>query len=117
LFSGPDAVARDTVDGFSAIESSASAIRVRAERYSGRPLKAVQPVNLPNGICREGWELVNGSVSQWKSRNSVCLVRFYLFRRCEANRQRPASIPHVPARQPVSAVAETAACGTTSPHP
>jgi hypothetical protein len=54
-------------------------------RY-GRPFKAVQNVGLLNEICRQGWELVNGSMSKWDPSNSVYMVRFYIFRRCEANR-------------------------------
>lgn len=79
------------------------------EGYYGRPFKPVQQVSIPNGICRAGWELVNGSVSRWESGNSVYMVGFYLFRRCEANR-RP---PDGPARRPASTVAET----STPPPP
>jgi len=57
--------------------------------YYGRPFKAVQQVEILNGICRQGWELVNGSVSRWESHNSAYMVGFYLFRRCEASRQLP----------------------------
>jgi hypothetical protein len=53
-------------------------------RY-GRPFKAVQNVRLLNEICLQGWELVNGSVSKWDPSNSAYMVRFYIFRRCEAN--------------------------------
>ncbi|GIF23024.1 hypothetical protein Ate02nite_57540 [Paractinoplanes tereljensis] len=53
-------------------------------RY-GRPFKAVQNMSLQNQICNQGWELVNGSVSKWDPSNSAYMVRFYLFRRCEAN--------------------------------
>jgi len=53
-------------------------------RY-GRPFKAVQDVILLNQICHQGWELVNGSVSKWDPSNSAYMVRFYMFRRCEAN--------------------------------
>lgn len=55
-----------------------------AGRY-GRPFKAVQDVSLPNQICRQGWELVNGSVAKWDPSNSAYMVRFYIFRRFEAN--------------------------------
>ena len=51
----------------------------------GRPFKAVQDVSLVNQIFAEGWELVTGSVSKWDPSNSAYMVRFYLFRRCEAN--------------------------------
>jgi hypothetical protein len=57
-------------------------------RY-GRPFKAVQDVGLLNEICRQGWELVNGSVSKWDPGNSAYMVGFYIFRRCEANRATP----------------------------
>jgi hypothetical protein len=53
-------------------------------RY-GRPFKAVQNVSLPNQICDQGWELVTGSASKWDPSDSVYMVRFYTFRRCEAN--------------------------------
>jgi hypothetical protein len=55
-------------------------------RY-GRPFKAVQQLEIANQICREGWELVNGSVSRWESSRSVYMVGFYLYRRCAANRE------------------------------
>jgi hypothetical protein len=55
-----------------------------AARY-GRPFKAVQNVSLVNQICRQGWELVNGSVSKWDPGSSAYMVRFYMLRRCEAN--------------------------------
>jgi hypothetical protein len=54
-------------------------------RY-GRPFKAVQDVGLLNQICHQGWELVNGSASKWDPGNSAYMVRFYTFRRSEANR-------------------------------
>jgi len=54
-------------------------------RY-GRPFQAVQNVGLLNEICHQGWELVNGCVSKWDPGNSAYMVRFYIFRRCEANR-------------------------------
>jgi len=56
-----------------------------AARY-GRPFKAVQNVGLPNEICHQGWELVNGFVSKWDPGDSAYMVRFYIFRRSEANR-------------------------------
>src|SRR5664279_6501671 len=54
-------------------------------RY-GRPFQAVQNVGLLNEICHQGWELVNGCVSKWDPGNSAYMMRFYIFRRCEANR-------------------------------
>lgn len=54
-------------------------------RY-GRPFKAVQDVGFLNEICHQGWELVNVSASKWDPGNSAYMVRFYIFRRCEANR-------------------------------
>jgi hypothetical protein len=54
-------------------------------RY-GRPFKAVQNVGLLNEICHQGWELVNGFVSQWDPGDSAYMVCFYIFRRSEANR-------------------------------
>jgi len=56
-----------------------------AGRY-GRPFKAVQELRLVNGICREGWELLDASVSRWESGNSAYMMGFYTFRRCEENR-------------------------------
>ena len=55
-------------------------------RY-GRPFKAVQNVRLLNEICHQGWELVNGCVSKWDPSDSAYMVRFYIFRRSEANRE------------------------------
>jgi len=55
-----------------------------AARY-GRPFKAVQDLSLVNQICHQGWEFVNGSASKWDPGNSAYMVRFYMFRRCEAN--------------------------------
>jgi hypothetical protein len=54
-------------------------------RY-GRPFKAVQNLGLQNEICLQGWELVNVCASKWDPGNSAYMVRFYIFRRCEANR-------------------------------
>jgi hypothetical protein len=51
----------------------------------GRPFKAVQDVSLLNQICHQGWELVNGSASKWDPDDSAYMVRFFIFRRCEAN--------------------------------
>jgi hypothetical protein len=53
-------------------------------RY-GRPFKAVQDVSLLNQVCHQGWELVNGTASKWDPSSSAYMVRFYIFRRCQAN--------------------------------
>ncbi len=57
-----------------------------AGRY-GLPLQPVQEIELVNGICREGWELLDASVSKWESGNSAYMMGFYTFRRCEENRK------------------------------
>ncbi len=64
------------------------------------------PVEILNSVCREGWELVNGSfvfVEQGQqsrdkfmaSGQNVAIrgttVGYYLFRRCEPNRRKPAN--------------------------
>lgn len=51
----------------------------------GRPFEPIQEVDIVNDICRQGWELVNGSFAPWEAGNSVYMVGFYVFRRCEAN--------------------------------
>jgi hypothetical protein len=67
--------------------------------------KTADPVDVLNSVCREGWELVNGSfvfIEQGQqsrdkfmsSGQNVAIkgttVGYYLFRRCEANRDEPA---------------------------
>jgi len=69
---------------FEYTESASLESAYTGARY-GRPFKAIQDVSLPNQICHQGWELVNGSVSKWDPSNSAYMVRFYIFRRCEAN--------------------------------
>ena len=59
------------------------------------------PVDVLNSVCREGWELLNGSFvfieeghqsrdKMWSTGQNVAIkgttVGYYLFRRCEANR-------------------------------
>lgn len=66
--------------------------------------KANDPTAILNAICREGWELVNGSFvfveEGQQSRDKFAAsgqnvatkgrtVGYYLFRRCEANRREP----------------------------
>jgi hypothetical protein len=66
--------------------------------------KTTDPVDVLNSVCREGWELVNGSfvfIEQGQqsrdkfmaSGQNVAIkgttVGYYLFRRCEANRCAP----------------------------
>ncbi|MGE5291988.1 MAG: hypothetical protein ACM3ML_33355 [Micromonosporaceae bacterium] len=65
------------------------------------------PVEILNSVCREGWDLVNGSfvfIEQGQqsrdkfmsSGQNVAIkgatVGYYLFRRCEANRREPAKV-------------------------
>jgi len=69
---------------FEYTESASLESAYTGARY-GRPFKAVQDVSLLNQICHQGWELVNGSASKWDPGNSAYMVRFYIFRRCEAN--------------------------------
>jgi hypothetical protein len=69
---------------FEYTESASLESAYAGARY-GRPFKAVQDVSLANQICHQGWELVKGSVSKWDPSNSAYMVRFYIFRRCEAN--------------------------------
>ena len=69
---------------FEYTESASLESAYAGARY-GRPFKAVQDVSLLNQICRQGWELANGSVSKWDPSNSAYMVRFYIFRRSEAN--------------------------------
>jgi hypothetical protein len=66
--------------------------------------RASDPVAVLNSVCRQGWELVNGSfvfVQQGQESRDKFLasgqnvaikgdvVGYYLFKRCEANRQTP----------------------------
>jgi hypothetical protein len=69
---------------FEYTESASLESAYTGARY-GRPFKAVQDVSLLNEICRQGWELVNGSASKWDPGSSAYMVRFYTFRRHEAN--------------------------------
>ena len=67
--------------------------------------RTADPVDVLNSVCREDWELVNGSFlfveegqqsrdKFMSSGQNVAIkgstVGYYLFRRCEANRRRPA---------------------------
>jgi hypothetical protein len=67
--------------------------------------RTADPVEVLNSVCREGWELVNGSFvfveegqqsrdKFMSSGQNVAIkgstVGYYLFRRCEANRRQPA---------------------------
>jgi hypothetical protein len=71
---------------------------------SASPQKTTDPVDVLNSVCREGWELVNGSfvfIEQGQqsrdkfmsSGQNVAIegttVGYYLFRRCEAHRREP----------------------------
>jgi hypothetical protein len=64
--------------------------------------RTTDPVEVLNSVCREGWELVNGSFvfieEGQQSRDKFMssgqnvavkgtIVGYYLFRRCEANRR------------------------------
>jgi hypothetical protein len=70
--------------------------------------KANDPTAILNAICREGWELVNGSFvfveegqqsrdKFMSSGQNVAIkgstVGYYLFKRCEANRRQPEAAP------------------------
>ena len=67
--------------------------------------KTTDPVEVLNSVCKEGWELVNGSfvfIEQGQQSRDKFLssgqnvavkgttVGYYLFRRCEAHRRTPA---------------------------
>jgi hypothetical protein len=66
---------------------------------------SADPVEILNSVCHEGWELVNGSFvfhelgSESRDKFMASgqniavkgtVIGYYLFRRCEANRRRPA---------------------------
>jgi hypothetical protein len=68
--------------------------------------RTTDPVEVLNSVCREGWELVNGSFvfveegqqsrdKFMSSGQNVAIkgatVGYYLFRRCEANRRQQAA--------------------------
>jgi hypothetical protein len=70
--------------------------------------KTADPIEVLNSICREGWDLVNGSfvfIEQGQqsrdkfmsSGQNVSIkgatIGYYLFRRCDANRREPTNPP------------------------
>ena len=51
----------------------------------------------------DGWELLNGSVSQWEAGRSVYMIGFYTYRRCAENRDSvEASVTQTPMARTVS---------------
>ncbi|MCM2391410.1 hypothetical protein [Streptomyces albipurpureus] len=67
---------------------SASGLRTVIIAIAGNVTQsASDPVVILNSVCREGWELVNGSflVSDEGAALRGDTVGYYLFRRCEAN--------------------------------
>jgi hypothetical protein len=69
--------------------------------------RTTDPVEVLNSICREGWDLVNGSfvfIEQGQQSRDKFLssgqnvaikgttVGYYLFRRCDANRREPTNL-------------------------
>ncbi len=74
-------------DFYFELYDSATLLRGFTAGKYGLPFVPVQPVDRVNDVCRQGWEVINVTHSQWEVSQSVYMAGFYAFRRCEANRK------------------------------